>query len=154
MQIVSTSWSETGSWSHLRGTWYLEAPPPILHSGIPGKNSNPTDYVSFGEIFCSVRFSVNHRIYSDVMSVLLACLGSNRRDLTSALLSSRPAGQHAVPALHAGLHAAGRVEVRQHPLLPAALRPGARRARLHGDAQCHRPGPTQVGGAPFQHCFT
>lgn len=60
---------------------------------------------------------------------------------------SRPAGQHAVPPLHPRLHAAGRVEVRQHALLPAAVRPGARRPRLHGDAQRHRPGPTQVGGA-------
>lgn len=61
--------------------------------------------------------------------------------------SSRPAGEHAVPAFHPRLHSAGGVEVRQHPLLPAALRPGARRARLHGDAQRHRPGPPQVGGA-------
>lgn len=68
-------------------------------------------------------------------------------ELPVFFVSSRPAGEHAVPPLHPRLHAAGRVEVRQHPLLPAALRPGARCARLHGDAQRHRPGPPQVGGA-------
>lgn len=78
---------------------------------------------------------------------MLKCQRSKVIKLNLCLVSSRPAGQHAVPPLHPRLHPAGGVEVRQRPLLPAALRPGAHRARLHGDAQRHRPGPPQVGGA-------